>query len=89
MGVRRPRKDHAEQTGVEHVLRIGKILRDLLLNRSSLLLPERFRVERVAHPHGLDIESDFKITGGNGKKILRHRLLGSGVEVAAHGGDEV
>src|SRR5713226_1693855 len=89
MSVRRPRKDDAQESRIEQVLRIGKILRDLLLDGAPLLFPKSFREKNVTHPNRFDVESDFKIARRNRKEILRHGLLGSGVKIAAHRRDQV
>src|SRR6266436_6856082 len=89
MPVRRSGKDKAEEPGVEHVLRIGQVLRYLLLDGSPFLFPETFGVQDVTHANSLDIKRDFKIACRDREVVLGDRLLSVGVKAAAHGGDEV
>src|SRR6476620_1266236 len=89
MPVRRSGKDKAEEPGVEHVLRIGQVLRDLLLDGSPFLFPEPFGIQDVTHADGLDIKRDFKIACRNREVVLSDRLLSVGIKAAAHGGDKV
>ena len=76
----------AQKLLIKNVGGIRQILRDFLLNRAALLVPEFFIGEQVAHPSGFDAQGHVQIFRGRGEEILRDGLLGVGIVVAAHRG---
>ena len=49
----------------------------------------RVAVQQAPHPDGLDVQRHVQVLRRHGEEILRDRLLGVGVGVAAHGGRDV
>ena len=88
MRVRRPLEHRLQQLHIKDILRVGQILRDLLFDRAPLLVPQRFTVQQAPHADGFDVQGDPEVLDGHGKKVLRDRLLGVGVGIAAHGGGD-
>ena len=81
--VARSREQRFAQLSRKHVERARKILRDLLQQRASLLLPRARAESEIAHAQCFDPQNDIEIVGWHRIEILRQRLLRVGVEVAA------
>src|SRR5690242_14642703 len=59
----------------ELVRGIREVARNLLLDRSSLLVPFRLRVVYVLHASRIQPQGDVQIRCGQGREILRNVLL--------------
>src|SRR5208337_5189578 len=83
--IRRSLEHGRQEFNIKDIFRIGKILGHLLLNRSSLLVPEFVTVEDATHPKGLDMQGHVQILGRDGKSVLGDHLLGISIELPTHG----
>ena len=89
MLIGRMREHACAQPFVQHVFRIGQILRDLLLDCAALQIPILLTVQHVLHARSLDVQRDIQILGRHREQILRQALARVGVEVAAHDAADV
>ena len=89
MLVRCPLVERGAQLHIEHVSRIGEVLRHFLLDGAALGVPLLLAVVDALHARRLDVERHVEIFRGDSIKILRERLARVGVEGATHGAADI
>ena len=77
------RGDYLDDAHEGLVDRIGKVLRDLLLDRAALLLPLLLGVSDAFHAGGVQMQCDVEVGGRDRFEVLGDRLLRIRVPVPA------